>query len=250
MTMLLASISQWDPQLHEYLTAHSAVLEPFVKLALAVVMGGLVGIEREIRGRQAGFRTYILVCMGSALIMIVSNSVALKPWPSQGQQGVTINIDPARIAYGVMTGIGFLGAGVIVHQKGAVRGLTTAAGLWCITAVGLAVGLGLYTVSSFTTLLILLTLWVLDYLEAFIPKLHYRTVTIRTKWCPECIPKAVKKFKGGGLKVVEAYFDRHEDMEFADIQLRIAFFKRETYYAFERQIEADPNYELMAAREV
>src|SRR4051794_21740468 len=122
--MLLASISQWDSQLHEFLTGQSSVLEPFVKLALAAVMGGLVGIEREIRGRQAGFRTYILVCMGAALVMIVSNSVALRSWPSHGQ-GVTVSIDPARIAYGVMTGIGFLGAGVIVHQKGSVRGLTT-----------------------------------------------------------------------------------------------------------------------------
>src|SRR5438874_10838286 len=103
-------------QIHQWLAGLSPPVEAFVRLILAGVMGGLVGIERELRGRQAGFRTYLLVCVGSALVMIVSAQMAIHPWQAQTKnEGVNINVDPARIAYGVMTGIGFLGAGVIVH---------------------------------------------------------------------------------------------------------------------------------------
>src|SRR3954468_5510383 len=123
-----------DDQIRAWGQSHSETFELFMRLVLAVVAGGLVGLERELRGRQAGFRTYILVCMGSALVMIVSVEMAVHHWQPQ-TAGVNINVDPGRIAYGVMTGIGFLGAGVIVQShSGAVRGLTTAAGLWCIAA--------------------------------------------------------------------------------------------------------------------
>src|SRR4051812_9983920 len=85
-------------------------LEAFAGLLLAALAGGMVGLERELRGRQAGFRTNILVAVGSCLVMIVSNRLAEKGWPSPGKPGVGITVDPGRIAYGVMTGIGFLGA--------------------------------------------------------------------------------------------------------------------------------------------
>src|SRR3954463_12266300 len=142
--MLLAALSQWDISIHNWITgAFGAPLEDFARLIMAAIAGGLVGIEREVRGRQAGFRTNMLVCIGSALGMIVSTQFAIHPWtPQTKNEGVNINIDPARIAYGVMTGIGFIGAGVIVHNKGAVRGLTTAAALWCVAAMGLAGGVG------------------------------------------------------------------------------------------------------------
>src|SRR3982751_5325636 len=115
------------------------IWETATRILLAAIFGGLIGLEREVRGRQAGFRTYILVCVGSALVMVVSIQFAAHQWTAQSaNQGININIDPARIAYGVMTGIGFLGAGAIVHaQGGLVRGLTTAAALWCVAAVGL-----------------------------------------------------------------------------------------------------------------
>jgi putative Mg2+ transporter-C (MgtC) family protein len=249
--MLLASIAQWDSQIHQWISGYGAPLEDFLRLVLAGVMGGVVGIERELRGRQAGFRTYLLVCVASALVMLVSAQMAVHTWqPQTKNEGVNINVDPARIAYGVMTGIGFLGAGVIVHTKGAVRGLTTAAGLWCVAAVGLSVGFGMYTISLLATLLILTALYVLDRFENFLPKLRYRTVTIRTAWRPACVPEAVKRFKSAGLRVVDAYFDRDFDPKFADIHLRISFVKPEMYYALERQIEADPNFDLIAAREL
>src|SRR3954468_10120967 len=244
--MQLALISQWDTHIHNWVLPFGAPVEDFLRLILAAILGGLVGVEREVRGRQAGFRTYLLVCLGSALTMIVSSEMALRPWHplTQNGPGVNINVDPSRIAYGVMTGIGFLGAGVIVQTKGMVRGLTTAAGLWCIAAVGLAVGFGMYVLSILTTLLILFALWVLEYLSRFLPKGRYRTVTIRTAWGPACVPAAVKKFKSGGLHVIEAYFDRDTDPMYADIHLRVSFINAEKYYAFERQIEEERDYEL------
>jgi putative Mg2+ transporter-C (MgtC) family protein len=126
--MILATLESFDTQLTVWAASLGWPLEGLLRLSLAVVLGGLVGMEREIRGRQAGFRTYLLVCVGAALAMVVSIHFARVPW--HAHPGVTINIDPARIAYGIMAGIGFLGAGTILHTKGQVRGLTTAAGLW------------------------------------------------------------------------------------------------------------------------
>jgi putative Mg2+ transporter-C (MgtC) family protein len=249
---ILASISQWDAQIHQWLSTGGTPIEQFAQLILAGVMGGLVGIEREIRGREAGFRTYLLVCLGSALVMAVSIQMAIHPWHAQtANEGVNINVDPARIAYGVMTGIGFLGAGVIVHQKGTVRGLTTAAGLWCVAAVGLAVGFGMYTVSTLATFLIISALSILDGFERVLPKLQYREITLRSTWRPGCVSDAIARFRSAGLRVADAYFDRDErDPSIVNIHLRISFLNRNTYHAFERKIEADPDYNLMAAEEV
>src|SRR5439155_4519930 len=120
--VLLASMDGLDSAIRAWGEQFNWPAEPIVRLLLAAVAGGLVGLERELRGRQAGFRTNLLVCMGSALTMLVSIHFALRPW--QSQVGININIDPARIAYGVMTGVGFLGAGTILQQGGAIRGLT------------------------------------------------------------------------------------------------------------------------------
>src|SRR5215203_3390737 len=105
--MLAASIAQWDSIIQNWVGGMGAPIESFVGLILAAVAGGLVGLERELRGRQAGFRTYLLVCVGSALVMVVSAGMAAHPW--KAPPGVNVNVDPSRIAYGVMGGIGFLG---------------------------------------------------------------------------------------------------------------------------------------------
>ena len=218
------------------------------RLLMAMIAGGLVGIERELRGRQAGFRTNILVCVGSALTMIVSISFATGSWPHDGN--VNMNIDPARIAYGVMTGIGFLGAGTIIKSGVVVRGLTTAAAMWCVAAVGLAAGFGMYTLTAIATLLIVTALWVLDYLESMIPKWRYRTVVVRRKWKPGVIPETIDRFKTARLRVIDASMQRsNEDLAHATINVRIAFVRAQKYYDLERQLEADPDYDILATRE-
>jgi putative Mg2+ transporter-C (MgtC) family protein len=221
--------------------------EAIVQLLIAAVCGGLVGLEREVRGRQAGFRTNLLVCVGSALVMIASQRLAYHEWPKQ--PGVNVQVDPARIAYGIMTGIGFLGAGTIVKHGSNVRGLTTAAGLWCVAALGMAAGQGLYLLLAFATLLLLLALWLLDYVQNLLPRAHYRQVTLRRLWAPGCIAETIRQLKAAGLKVVDASYERTADLSRVDIRLRIAFTEKAAFYAFERHLATDDVHELLAVSE-
>lgn len=128
-----------------------SIFEIIFKLTLACVLGGVIGLERESLNRPAGLRTYTLVCVGSALAMLVSMDM----YYSFNQ---TVNADPGRIAAQVISGIGFLGAGTIMREGATVRGLTTAAGLWTVACIGLAVGAGLYIPAIATTILILFVL--------------------------------------------------------------------------------------------
>jgi putative Mg2+ transporter-C (MgtC) family protein len=133
------------------------------RLFMSVVLSGIIGLEREMRGRSAGMRTHILVGMSSCLLMVLSVFVA----QSFGEPYV---FDPGRIAAGVVTGIGFLGAGTIIRFGESVKGLTTAASLWAVAALGLAVGVGFYTAAYASTALILITLLVLSKVERNISK--------------------------------------------------------------------------------
>ncbi|HXV27789.1 MAG TPA: MgtC/SapB family protein [bacterium] len=117
-----------------------------VRLVVATFLGGLIGIEREMHGKEAGFRTYALVCVGAALIMVVSTEV-------YEIYKETTNVDPSRIAAQVVSGIGFLGAGAIIRFPQGIKGLTTAAGIWIAAGIGLACGLGLYHPAIITTAL-------------------------------------------------------------------------------------------------
>lgn len=128
-------------------------VETLLRLFVAFVLGGLIGFEREIRGKEAGFRTYSLVCLGSALMMIVSIQVF------EAYKGMT-QADPGRIAAQVVTGIGFLGAGAIIRSRDRemIKGLTTAAGIWVAAGIGLSCGLGYYLPAVVTTVLTLLIL--------------------------------------------------------------------------------------------
>ena len=246
----LALIHQFSQWINQTMSGLDWPLEGFVRLTLASICGGMAGVEREVRGRQAGFRTYLLVALGSALTMVVSISMAMHKWEPLAPQGVNVNVDPGRVAYGVMTGIGFLGAGVIVQHKGTVRGLTTAASLWCVAAVGLAAGFGQYLLAIFASLLIVAALWLLDYLEDVIPRQRYRTVSVRTAWEPHCIAKTVQHFKSHGFKVTDASFKRTEDMLCADIDLHIAFLNKKQYFDFETQLAANHDFQLLATKEV
>ena len=224
-------------------------LEAFLDLLMAAMAGGLVGLEREVRGRQAGFRTNLLVAVGSCLVMIVSNRLALHPWPSPENGGVNVSIDPGRIAYGVMTGIGFLGAGVIIHHRGTVRGLTTAAAIWCVAALGLAAGLGLYTLTLFATLLLVLALWLLDKFERMLPKLRYRDVVVRRLWVDGCIQDTVRRLKEAGVHVSDVSFKRTEDLRNVDVGARVSFFDRTLPYHLAERLEKDRIVQLVAIGE-
>ena len=149
--------------------------EMIARLFLAAIISGLVGYEREIHGRLAGFRTHILVCVGSTLIMLTSMYIF------EIYRGLATP-DPARIAAQVVSGIGFLGAGTIIRFKASVRGLTTAASLWTIAGIGLAVGSGLYVPAAVTTVIVLATLFFLNIFEkSLIRKDWYKVIAVETK---------------------------------------------------------------------
>jgi putative Mg2+ transporter-C (MgtC) family protein len=136
-----------------------------VRLSVAAGLGGLIGLERELRDREAGFRTHILVCLGSALFTIVS-AYGFRGFLTSGDQ--VIRADPTRIAAQIVTGIGFLGAGAIIRQGFSVRGLTTAATLWVSAAIGIAAGAGYYSGAVIGTAITLLALWPLRLLAYYI----------------------------------------------------------------------------------
>jgi putative Mg2+ transporter-C (MgtC) family protein len=149
-----------------------SIYEIVFKLVLACILGGMIGLERESLNRPAGLRTYTLVCVGSALAMIVSIDIYMQYYQ-------TVNADPGRIAAQVVSGIGFLGAGTIMREGASVRGLTTAAGLWVVACIGLSVGAGLYIPALVTTVLILFVLiYFIKFEEYFTGMREYKGLVI------------------------------------------------------------------------
>jgi putative Mg2+ transporter-C (MgtC) family protein len=140
-----------------------------LRLTVGLVLGAIIGFERELQRQPAGFRTHSLVSLGAALFTIVS---------AFGFSGDLV--DPTRIAAQIVSGIGFLGAGAILQYRGNIRGLTTAASLWSVAAIGMAAGAGLYSVAVVGTILILVVLSILDRVEA----LTHRRLQRRPKEVP------------------------------------------------------------------
>lgn len=122
------------------------------EILISVALGGIIGLEREFSHKAAGLRTLILICLGSTLIMVLS--AGMTGLFSPGDIGAHLAIDPGRIAAGVVTGIGFLGAGTIIRSRGSVQGLTTAATIWVTAAIGMAIGLGQVPLAVFGTILV------------------------------------------------------------------------------------------------
>lgn len=149
----------WLEQVVQFLTTTEALrLDLLVRLLLAAVLGGAIGVERELQGKPAGLRTNLLICVGAALLTEISVTIGRLAAPGA-------NADPARIAAQIVSGIGFLGAGTIIQARGHVVGLTTAATLWVVAAIGIAVGARAYVEAVGTTALVLVALIPLAYLE-------------------------------------------------------------------------------------
>ncbi len=150
--------------------------EIILKLLLGTLLGGIIGFERQTHGRAAGFRTQLLVCVACVLIMIISESYYAKSVVNPEYT----RIDPTRIAAGAMTGVGFLGAGVILKTGLSIQGLTTAACIWIVSAIGLAVGAGQYLAGISGFVITFFSLWGLRIMEARMPRLTYRYITMIT----------------------------------------------------------------------
>lgn len=146
------------------------------RLLLALLAGGIIGLERAIHGRDAGFRTHALVCVSSSLLMLL---MAFQ-WQFVPQQFIeTIRTDPTRMAQGIMTGIGFLGAGVIIKEGLTIRGLTTAASIWMTAAIGIVIGLGFYEAAIYSTVITVVTLSMFRWIESKIPTMKYANLSVR-----------------------------------------------------------------------
>ena len=150
-------------------------LDIFTHLLVATTAGGLIGLERTYHGRPAGFRTHTLVCVASSLLMLVTMYQA--KWFT-GASLDTVRVDPTRMAQGVMTGIGFLGAGVIMREGLTVRGLTTAASIWVTAAIGILAGVGFYSAVLVGTVITLGILTVFRKVESRMPTQIYANNTI------------------------------------------------------------------------
>lgn len=164
------------------------VIDITLRLLIAMLLGGVIGIEREYRSKEAGFRTHFLVALGSALFCIVS------------QYGFGFDLkDSSRVAAQVVSGIGFLGAGTIIFQKNVVRGLTTAAGLWVTAAIGLACGSGMFAAAAIATVLIIVGL---EVLILFIPHIGRTVVELSfSTTSEESIKQVVNKLKKAGIRI-------------------------------------------------
>ncbi len=178
--------------------------ETVLRLVLGAFIGGAIGFEREMHGRAAGLRTQLIVCVAAVLIMIISENYHLKMTYIDD----SFRIDPARIAAGALIGIGFLGAGVIIKSGFTVRGLTTAATIWVVSALGLAVGGGFYFAAILTSLITIMALVMLRKIEKSVRILIYKTIIISTGITDAAEEKITSLLLDHGLKVLSVDYEK------------------------------------------
>jgi putative Mg2+ transporter-C (MgtC) family protein len=194
--------------------------ELLLRVVLAAALGGAIGFERELREREAGLRTHMLVSVGAALFTLVS-AYAWMDWRFSTAEGLVF--DPTRIAAQIVTGIGFLGAGAIIRQGLSVRGLTTAATLWVVAAIGMATGAGYYAAAVITTVLVLFSLWPLRLLafrvsERFRPEEGRLAIELPAGASAVSVLEAVEE---AGADVRSLEFDEEGDTRRVDMRVRI-----------------------------
>jgi putative Mg2+ transporter-C (MgtC) family protein len=195
-------------------------LDIVLRVVLAAVLGGAIGLERELRDREAGLRTHLLVSVGAALFTMVS-AYAWTDWQFSQREGLVF--DPTRIAAQVVTGIGFLGAGAIIRQGLSVKGLTTAATLWVVAAIGMAAGVGYYEAAFVTTALVLVSLWPLRILAYRLsagtrPEEAHLAVDLPAGASAVSVLEAAEK---AGAEVTSLEFEEEGDRRRIDLRVRL-----------------------------
>ena len=193
-------------------------MEFIFRVFVAALLGGMIGFECEYRAKEAGLRTHFLVAMGSALFMIVSQ------YGFNAVLGTSITLDPSRVAAQVVSGIGFIGAGTIIFQKHVIKGLTTAAGLWVTSAIGLACGSGLYLLSVASTLLVLLCLETIFFI---LMRIGSRTISVTISTTDrEKIKKVVNQLREDCVTMDSYEMKRHGELFVVSMELKV---KRNNY---------------------
>ncbi|MDH3514123.1 MAG: MgtC/SapB family protein [Gammaproteobacteria bacterium] len=205
----------------------SEYLTILIHLGAAVAAGGLIGLERAYHGRPAGFRTHTLVCTASSLLMLLT----VYQWQLLVNAPLeTVRVDPTRMAQGIMTGIGFLGAGVIMKEGLTVRGLTTAASIWMTASIGILLGIGFYFPAIVATLLTLGVLSLFRWIEAIIPSQFYARLHIRFKR-QELMPEPDMRtlITGHGFSVANLSYELSDEGKVFEYQMTIRTGERDSY---------------------
>jgi putative Mg2+ transporter-C (MgtC) family protein len=207
--------------------------EIIIRLLLGTLFGGVIGFERQVHGRPAGFRTHILVCIAAVLIMLISEYY-------QYQSSIDpsyIRIDPGRIAAGALAGVGFLGAGVVLKAGLSIQGLTTAACIWVVSAIGLAIGSGLYLAGAVTFVITIFSLASLRIVERKMPKLTYRFLTISADLNAD-EDQIISVIKKTDLSIVNIDYEQCTDSGKINFYITVSFYRSHSFKALINELSA------------
>jgi len=209
------------------------------RLLAALVAGGLIGLERSHRGRPAGFRTHSLVCLASGLLMLVT--VYELHWIPKSAAHASVVLDPTRMAQGIMTGIGFLGAGAIIKEGYSVRGLTTAASIWITAAIGILTGIGFYFAAATGTVLALGTLSLFRWVEARLPTESYANFMVRFQRGDAVTEAALRQMLGQhGFSLHTMSYRLHGDVGVLEYRTVLRTMKPSNLERLSGALSADP----------
>ncbi len=212
-----------------------------IRIVVAMLLGGLVGMERQLRGRVAGLRTNILVCIGAAAVTIVFDRMFIQYTIDSSS---VIRMDPARIAAGIITGVGFLGAGAIIKSNDSIRGLTTAASIWAVAAIGIATGVGYYVIAATLTALILFSLYILHTL----PLSRNVYFTMRMGWSGELniLDEVVSELEAGEIVVKSRIIKRSPQNGKCQAVLKLRLSQKHLDYELIEKWHSDSRFDEVA----
>lgn len=194
-------------------------MQLLIRLLLATLLGGLIGLERELHGRPAGFRTHLMVALGAALYM----GVSLHFYQVYGglSGSLAVRVDPGRVAAQIVVGIGFLGAGAIIRENASVRGLTTAACLWVAAAIGTACGAGMLLIAVVVTAISLISLLVLKRVEEGLSRDIYQQVTVVSEYRDGQSERIAQVVRDCGSDLMESGVERNVEAGTVTFEFRV-----------------------------
>lgn len=201
------------------MTLSAFEIQLLIRLLLATLLGGLIGLERELHGRPAGFRTHLMVALGAALYMGVSIHFYQEYGGMSGN--LAVRVDPGRVAAQIVVGIGFLGAGAIIRENASVRGLTTAACLWVAAAIGTACGAGMLLIAMVVTAVSLVSLLVLKRIEEGLSRDTYQQIVVVSKYHEGQLERIAQAVRECGSDMMEGGLERDVEAGTMKFEFRV-----------------------------